>query len=144
MLMLIFSPPNEIMSLFEILYFFRAQIWKQIIEPPHFSVHPSGWGCEDFDSSVRVVFMNQNEGGREIKWKEKENYVLQLKLTWSILYIFTLIFVVFFLIDLFWSLIYGSFVCFIPRRDETMKSNKMRNEKQYTNGTKKSKQQQNF
>lgn len=49
-----------------------------------------------------------------------------------------------FLIDLFWSLIYGSFVCFIPRRDETMKSNKMRNEKQYTNGTKKSKQQQNF
>lgn len=88
--------------------------------------------------------MNQNEGGREIKWKEKENYVLQLKLTWSILYIFTLIFVVFFLIDLFWSLIYGSFVCFIPRRDETMKSNKMRNEKQYTNGTKKSKQQQNF
>lgn len=31
---------------------------------------------------------------------------------------------------------------YFPRRDETMKSNKMRNEKQYTNETKKSKQQQ--
>lgn len=36
------------------------------------------------------------------------------------------------------------FFLIFPRRDETMKSNKMRNEKQYTNGTKKSKQQQNF
>lgn len=66
------------------------------------------------------------------------------------IYIFFLIFYIdfvwFFFIDFYLVINLWFIVCFIPRRDETMKSNKMRNEKQYTNGTKKniSKQQQNF
>lgn len=50
-------------------------------------------------------------------------------------------FVVFYSFYLFGEEIILQFSLFVlfPRRDETMKSNKMRNEKQYTNGTKKKK-----